>query len=75
MKKFLIAVLLLVIVTKSEAGFRCTVGGDTGKLNQEPHYFKNKKIQIFLHLNRKCVTHSLNYLKYWYSYLSKELVS
>jgi len=30
MKKFLIAVLLLVIVTKSEAGFRCTVGGDTG---------------------------------------------
>ena len=44
MKKFLIAVLLLVIVTKSEAGFRCTVGGDTGKLNQEFHYFKNKKI-------------------------------
>ena len=30
MKKFLLAVLLLVIVTKSEAGFRCTLGGDTG---------------------------------------------
>ena len=30
MKKFLYAVLLLVIVTKSEAGFRCTIGGDKG---------------------------------------------
>merc|ERR1711997_954712 len=30
MKKFLLAVLLLVIVTKSEAGFRCTLGGDEG---------------------------------------------
>ena len=30
MKKFLLAVLLLVIVTKSEAGFRCTLGGDKG---------------------------------------------
>ena len=30
MKKFLLAALILVIVTKSEAGFRCTIGGDRG---------------------------------------------
>ena len=30
MKKFLLVVLLLVIVSKSEAGIRCTIGGDKG---------------------------------------------
>ena len=44
---------------------------DTGKFNQEPHYFKKfefsrlKKVCIFCHLNRKCATRGLAVLEFF----------